>query len=359
MPAVYHDPIYGNKPARFTHYAALVGGGPGPKLAGSNRPVRTAFAATGVKMKNVTILPLERLSERAVRKAPSGDFWVSMGLDIRFEQHNDGPDGFERLYTDGVSNTIVVTAVSPDREILWTKPEDITVGPEFPLELGRPGGIAAPYSFGKGAISHRAAPVLFADGTSSALLDTIQPAPLYAFLTPSGGEVVERGGGGTRVGGYLWSHFPKLVIDCESGSATIIEPNQAIRPDLEIRTLDEPGVGGPGGAPGQADQPASTSAIWLPYPYEPGWTYKVAKVDPGGTAQIVEVGSPGKGYWPSLIEDLYLMLVQPLVDGGEPRLLRVEVSDVLRHGLGPSGSVKPARPWSGPETVATWSGLKI
>ena len=42
-----------------------------------------------------------------------------------------------------------------------------------------------------------------------------------------------------------------------------------------------------------------TSVIALPYPYELGWnrslgkwTYKVTKVDPGGTAQIVEVG-PG------------------------------------------------------------------
>ena len=281
MPAVYHDPIYGDKPGRFTHYAALVGGGPGPKLAGSNRPVRTAFAATGVNMKSVTIFPLELLSERAVRKAPSGDIWVSMGLDIRFEQYNDGPDGFERLYTDGISNTIVVTAVSPDREILWTKPEDITVGPEFPLELGRPGGIAAPYSFGKGAISHRAAPVLFADGTSSALLDTIQPAALYAFLTPSGGESVSQGD--NRVGGYLWSHSPKLVIDCENGSATITEPNQAIRPDLEIRTLDELGVGRPGGAPGQADQEATHDPrSFSPIPTSQGGLTRSRRSTPAG-----------------------------------------------------------------------------
>ena len=40
MPSVYHDPIYGDKPGRFTHYAALVGGGPGPRFAGSNPPVR-------------------------------------------------------------------------------------------------------------------------------------------------------------------------------------------------------------------------------------------------------------------------------------------------------------------------------
>ena len=56
MPAVYHDPIHGDSPAasRTTRAGRRR---PGPKLAGSNRPVRTAFAATGVKMKSVTILP--------------------------------------------------------------------------------------------------------------------------------------------------------------------------------------------------------------------------------------------------------------------------------------------------------------
>ena len=54
---------------------------------------------------------------------------------------------------------------------------------------------------------------------------------------------------------------------------------------------------------------------------------------PRRTAQIVKVCSPGKGHWASLIEDLYLNAGQPLVDGGEPRLLRVEVSDVAREGM--------------------------
>ncbi len=80
--------------------------------------------------------------------------------------------------------TIVVAAVSPERKIPWTKPEDITVGPKFPLQLGKPDGIAAPYSIGKTPTIHRAAPVLFADGKSIALLDTIDPSILYALLTP-------------------------------------------------------------------------------------------------------------------------------------------------------------------------------
>ncbi len=84
----------------------------------------------------------------------------------------------------------IAAAVSPDRKIPWTKPEDITVGTEFPLKLGEAGGIAAPHSFGKGPTGYRAAPVLFANGRSRALLDTIDPSTLSGLLTPSGGEVL-------------------------------------------------------------------------------------------------------------------------------------------------------------------------
>ena len=43
MPAVYHDPIYGNDLGHFTHYAALVGSGPGPKLAGATPTTEGRF----------------------------------------------------------------------------------------------------------------------------------------------------------------------------------------------------------------------------------------------------------------------------------------------------------------------------
>ena len=324
MPAVYHDPIYGDHIGPFTHYAALVGDGPGPKLAGrSYPPAQTAFPASGWKLKNVTISPLERLFQRDVRKDTNGDIRVSTRLSLEIEGWDDPRIGLER-FTDGTSNTIVIAAVSPDRKIPWTKPEDITVGTEFPLKLGEAGGIAAPHSFGKGPTAYRAAPVLFADGSGRALPDTTDPSTLYGLLTLSGGEVI----GLDRIVdapgcGYFWSRSPKLVIDCESGSATITEPSQAIRPDLDIRTLDQLG------------QPAPTSAIALPYPYELGWnpalgrwTYKVTKVDPGGTVQIVEVGPGPEIHSGWLIEGLYLMVVLPLVDGGELRLLRVDVTDV-------------------------------
>ena len=45
------------------------------------------------------------------------------------------------------------------------------------------------------------------------------------------------------------------------------------------------GLGRPGNAFGQANQPAPSSVIELPYPYEIGSTYEVTKVDPGGTAR--------------------------------------------------------------------------
>ena len=111
--------------------------------------------------------------------------------------------------------------------------------------------------------------------------------------------------------------------------------------------------------------------IELPYPYELGSTYEVTKVDPGGTAQIVKVGPSPEPDWkaqaaagpgsvipaplakrpePSLTKGDYLMLVRPLADGGEPRLFRVEVRPSAPRNR-PCSPARPARPWSGPETV--------
>jgi hypothetical protein len=227
MPTDFHDPIYGEKPGHFTHYAALLGGGPGPKVLGWITPVQTAFSASGVKMKNVTLLPLERLSQRDVTKDPNGEMRVRTPRILKIEP-SDSPLTSVASFPDGTSNTIAIAAVSPERKIPWTKPEDITVGPEFPLQLGKPGGIAAPYSFGKSPTIHRAAPVLFADGTSSLLLDTTDPKTLYAFLTRVGGEVLGRSQVAEAcVADYTRPHFTTLRVDCASGRATIT---------LEIRT---------------------------------------------------------------------------------------------------------------------------
>ncbi len=100
MPPVYHDPVHGDHIGPFTHYAALVGGGPGPKFAGSNPPIKTAFSTSGVKMKNVTISPLRLLSERDVTKGPNGDLRVSVGVDLRIDQSDDRFSEFGSWFTD-------------------------------------------------------------------------------------------------------------------------------------------------------------------------------------------------------------------------------------------------------------------
>ncbi len=112
--------------------------------------------------------------------------------------------------------------------------------------------------------------------------------------------------------------------------------------------------------------------IELPYPYELGSTYEVTKVDPGGTAQIVEVGPSPEIKWatakvepgapglipapkaeaaePSLSAGDYLMLVRPIVDSGAPRLFRVEVR-VVGDKKWAVQVGKAARPGSAKETV--------
>ncbi len=54
--------------------------------------------------------------------------------------------------------------------------------------------------------------------------------PCTPFLTPSGGEPVSLGD--NRVGGYVWSHSPKLMIDCVNGLRDDhrAEPSDQARP---------------------------------------------------------------------------------------------------------------------------------
>ena len=218
-PAVFHDPIYGEKLGPFTHYAALVG---------SSWLVQTAFSVSGATiMKNAKILPLERLSEPDVSKGANGELSTRTPRILKFEPSDTSLIDFLRWCTNRTPNTIVVAAVSPERKIPWTKPEDITFGPGFPFQLGKLGGIAAPYSFGRAPTIHRAAPVLFRNGMSTAIPDTIDPPTLHALLTPAGWETIR----GSRVpkgpedhrAPYGWTPSdPLLSIDCVKGRATII-----------------------------------------------------------------------------------------------------------------------------------------
>ena len=77
--------------------------------------------------------------------------------------------------TDGTSNTILV--VEANREIPWTKPEDIAYGPDKPLpELG---------GFFENGFN-----AAFGDGSVRFLMDSIDERILRALITMNGGEIV-------------------------------------------------------------------------------------------------------------------------------------------------------------------------
>jgi hypothetical protein len=176
MPSVYRDPVYGDGKGHFTHYAALVG-------------PRTAFTPEGGKM--------------------------TAGKPVAFEKGGTSI----RNMTDGTSNTVMIAPVSPDRKIPWTKPEDITVGPNFP-GLGQPGGIAAPYKAGPQPGAPQLAPVLLADGSVHFLPATISSQVLDALMTINGGEIIPSNTFST--GGSIPRPVPQamLRIRIEGGKAS-------------------------------------------------------------------------------------------------------------------------------------------
>ena len=90
--------------------------------------------------------------------------------------------------TDGTSNTICVAPFLRDRDVPWTKPDDIVVGAGFP-GIGKPGGIAAPYPLpdGSGAVTL----VGFGDGSVRILPADLDADTLAALITRSGGEVID------------------------------------------------------------------------------------------------------------------------------------------------------------------------
>jgi prepilin-type processing-associated H-X9-DG protein len=80
--------------------------------------------------------------------------------------------------TDGTSTTIMFIESKPEREVIWTKPDDWEFNEQQPLAgLGaQPGRFNA----------------AFADGSVQAIPTTIDPATLKALLTIAGGEAVQR-----------------------------------------------------------------------------------------------------------------------------------------------------------------------
>ena len=65
-----------------------------------------------------------------MRKAPSGEIWVGTGLDIRFEQSTTGPTVLKAGAPTAFPTRSSSPRSRPTAKIPWTKPEDITVGPE-------------------------------------------------------------------------------------------------------------------------------------------------------------------------------------------------------------------------------------
>ena len=93
----------------------------------------------------------------------------------RPEREADRIEPQVQQFTDGTSNTIMV--VEAQRDIPWTKPEDIPFDPNVPLpELGgfTPDGFNA----------------LFADGSVRYITKSIAPQVLKALITRAGGEVI-------------------------------------------------------------------------------------------------------------------------------------------------------------------------
>jgi hypothetical protein len=144
---LYQDPVYGESKDAYTHYAVPVG-------------KNTLFPPEGIRMSKPDAGLAALQSPQAIRI---------------------------NTITDGTSNTIAVVPVDPARKIPWTKPEDITVGENFP-GLGAPNGIAAPYPTADGKT--RLAPVAFADGSVRTIASTIDPRVLGALLTRNGGEII-------------------------------------------------------------------------------------------------------------------------------------------------------------------------
>ncbi|WP_339907027.1 DUF1559 domain-containing protein [Symmachiella dynata] len=84
-----------------------------------------------------------------------------------------------RQFTDGTSNTILAVEANEDQAVIWTKPDDWEFDEENPFQgLGqlRQGGFFA----------------LFADGSVQFISLNVDEDTMRAFVTPGGGEVIQR-----------------------------------------------------------------------------------------------------------------------------------------------------------------------
>lgn len=80
--------------------------------------------------------------------------------------------------TDGTSNTIMIVEASPERAVVWTRPDDLKVDLEKPLA-----GLEIPAI--KGFLA------ALCDGSVRVISGKVDPATLRALFTTGGGEVVD------------------------------------------------------------------------------------------------------------------------------------------------------------------------
>ncbi len=179
MPDVYRDPAYGDAKGSSAHYAALVG-------------------------------PTALFPDEGAKQPSNVGASVPMG---------EGGRGLAWI-TDGTSNTWAVAPVEPAREIPWTKPDDIAVGPDFP-GLGKPGGIATPYTIGCKPDTPGVRPILYADGSVHLISATINPRVLAALLTHAGGEVIAQDAVPQDVSPAPRSRMLKIRIVGKRAAATL------------------------------------------------------------------------------------------------------------------------------------------
>lgn len=92
---------------------------------------------------------------------------------------NENPNGLRMAdVTDGVKNTILCMEARPDRAVIWTRPDDLEVNLQQPLEGlagARPGGFQA----------------VLGDGVVKFISDNIDLQLLRALFSPAGGEAVQ------------------------------------------------------------------------------------------------------------------------------------------------------------------------
>jgi hypothetical protein len=181
MPAVFRDPLQPRGDGPYTGYAAIVG-------------EHAAFSSSGMKMSDANRVPL-------------GDRQGQLSI---------------ANFIDGTSNTAAVGAVSIDRQIPWTKPEDVSAGDDF--SIGGPKGLAATIrTKGPGDRETLATPILFMDGAVRVVPASIDKRVLAAITTRDGSEVVSADQIGGMPGAGRTVPVLELIRDGNQTKARIIQ----------------------------------------------------------------------------------------------------------------------------------------